>query len=70
MIKIYDNTSYLHRKTYANGFSKTELHTLMSKLVNDHYKRVSNYHKEAADYFIKKYLDKVKAVINQIEYQK
>jgi len=52
------------------GFTKTELHTLMSKLVNDHYKRVHNYHREAADSYIKKYLDKVQDVITQINKQK
>tara|TARA_B100000902_G_scaffold398348_1_gene464809 strand:+ start:159 stop:353 length:195 start_codon:yes stop_codon:yes gene_type:complete len=59
-----------HAGTGSKGFSKKELHTLMSKLVNDHYKKVSNYHKEAADYFIKGYLDKVQLVINQIAEQK
>ena len=59
-----------HASTGSKGFSKRELHTLMSKLVNDHYKKVSNYHKEAADYFINGYLDKVQLVINQIAEQK
>tara|TARA_B100000530_G_scaffold275345_1_gene188278 strand:- start:14908 stop:15102 length:195 start_codon:yes stop_codon:yes gene_type:complete len=59
-----------HDSTGSKGFSKKELHTLMSKLVNDHFRKVSNYHKEAADYYIKRYLDKVQTVITQIAEQK
>tara|TARA_Y100000817_G_C16547030_1_gene407103 strand:- start:78 stop:266 length:189 start_codon:yes stop_codon:yes gene_type:complete len=51
-------------------FSKSELYKLLQSLVNSHYKRVSNYHKEAVDSNIEKYLVKVHDLLNQISKQK